>query len=91
MFSVSGGPSPDEGFPTIASLSTYRGPILLISSDDDAVFPPGTSAAIAAAHSGPETVLQIPGGAHALTLLDESDGAMVRGAIDTFLAERLSR
>jgi len=89
VFSVSGGPSSDEGFPTIASLSTYRGPILLISSIDDAVFPSGTTPALAKAHTGPKIVLQLPGTAHALALLDGSDAAKVRAAIDTFLTQRL--
>src|SRR5215475_5011583 len=35
VISVSGGPSPSEGFPTIRSLAAFRGPILLVSSKDD--------------------------------------------------------
>jgi predicted esterase len=87
VFSVSGGPSPVEGFPTIKSLSRFRGPILLISSKEDPVFPAGTGAAIAAAHKGPETVLQLPGSAHALALLEDS--AKVRTALDRFLGRVL--
>ena len=89
VFSVSGGPSSSEGFPTIASLSTYQGPILLISGETDRVFPPGTSAAIADAHEGDETVLLVPGSAHALALLDGADGAKVRRALDDFLTRVL--
>jgi pimeloyl-ACP methyl ester carboxylesterase len=89
VFSVSGGPSAVEGFPTVASLSAYRGPILLVSSVDDAVFPSGTSAAIAAAHAGAETVLLVPGSAHALALLSDPEGGRVQAAIDRFLAQAL--
>jgi dienelactone hydrolase len=90
VFSVSGGPSPDEGYPTVASLSTFRGPILLIMSEEDSVFPAGTTAAIAAAHAGPETVLIVPGAAHALALLDGPDAGRVRAALDAFLTKVLT-
>jgi dienelactone hydrolase len=89
VFSVSGGPSSSEGFPSIESLATFHGPILLIASQDDPVFPPGTSRAIAAAHDGQETVLIVPGSAHALALLDGPDGTRIRAAIDDFLKQVL--
>src|SRR5262249_36991247 len=85
VFSVSGGPSSSEGFPSIGSLSTFHGPILLIASKDDPVFPPGTSPAIAAAHHGQETVLIVPGSAHALALLDGPNATRIQTAIDDFL------
>jgi len=89
VFSISGGPSATEGFPTVASLSRYSGPILLVSAADDAVFPKGTTEAIAKAHDGSETVLVVPGSAHALGLLDSSDGPRVQAAIDLFLRRTL--
>lgn len=89
VFSISGGPSPDEGFGTIASLSRYTGPILLISSADDTVFPSGTNAAIAKAHTGPETVHTVAGSAHALALLDGPDAPKVRAALYRFLSQVL--
>lgn len=89
VFSVSGGPSASEGFPTVDSLSKFRGPILLISSQDDPVFPVGTSAAIAAAHAGSETVLVVPGQAHALALLRGADATRVQAALDAFLGQVL--
>jgi dienelactone hydrolase len=89
VFSVSGGPSPAEGFSTIASLSRFRGPILLVGSVDDPLFPSTITAAIAAAHTGPETVLTVPGSLHALALLDGPDGTRVRAALDQFLAKVL--
>ena len=89
VFSVSGGPSPSEGFGTIASLSRFRGPILLVGSVDDPLFPSKTTAAIAAAHTGPEAVVIVPGSGHALALLEGSDGTRVRAALDQFLARVL--
>ena len=90
VISVSGGPSPEEGFPTIRSLATYPGPILLISSKDDWVFPRGTSAAIAAAHHGPNTLLVVPGNEHALALLQDAPvRQQIYAAVDSFLARVL--
>jgi pimeloyl-ACP methyl ester carboxylesterase len=89
VISISGGPSPSEGFPTIRSLAAFRGPILLVSSRNDPVFPPGTSAAIGAAHHGPSTLLVVPGNEHALALLDGPYSHRINTAIDAFLA-RLS-
>jgi len=89
VISVSGGPSPSEGFPTIGSLATFGGPVLLVSSQDDPVFPPGTSAAIAAAHHGPNTLVVVPGTEHALELLDGPYAHRISSAIDAFLAALL--
>jgi len=86
VFSVSGGPSAIEGFPTIALLARFAGPILLVCSADDSVFPQGTSARIARAHTaGPSSLLVVPGSEHALALLDGSQGPRIKSAIDTFL------
>jgi dienelactone hydrolase len=89
VISISGGPSASEGFPTIRSLAAFPGPILLVSGKDDPVFPPGTSAAIAAAHRGPETLLIVPGSEHALALLDGPSARQIYTAIDAFLARVL--
>jgi len=89
VISISGGPSPSEGFPTIRSLAAFRGPILLVSSKNDPVFPPGTSAAIAAAHQGPDTLLVVPGSEHALQLLDGPYSHRINTAIGAFLARLL--
>ncbi len=89
VFSVSGGPSSAEGFATIESLSQFRGPILLVGSQDDRLFPADVTAAIAAAHTGPETVLTVPGSDHALALLRGADAARVEAALDRFLADVL--
>jgi dienelactone hydrolase len=89
VFSVSGGPSSSEGFATVASLSQFRGPILLVGSVDDPLFPAATTAAIAEAHTGPETVLSLPGSSHALALLRGPDAARVQAAVDQFLDEVL--
>lgn len=84
-FSVSGGPSESEGFPTVRSLARFRGPVLLVDSEDDATFPPGTVRRIAARHKGPEQVLVLPGFDHALRLLEGEHSGRVRAAIFDFL------
>jgi pimeloyl-ACP methyl ester carboxylesterase len=90
VISVSGGPSPSEGYPTIASLSRFAGPILLICSKDDPVFPTGTSARIAQAHrAGPDKLVVLQGSEHALALLDGPHASRVRNAILAFLAQVL--
>jgi len=89
VISVSGGPSPSEGFPTIGSLATFPGPVLLVCSQDDPVFPPGTSAAIAAAHHGPNTLVVVPGNEHALELLDGPYSHRINSAINAFLGTQL--
>jgi pimeloyl-ACP methyl ester carboxylesterase len=88
VISVSGGPSASEGFPTIASLARFRGPVLLVSSQADPVFPPGTSRAIAAAHApaGANEMVIVPGQEHALALLAGPYGRRIQAAIDAFLA-----
>ena len=89
VFSVSGGPSSSEGFATVASLSQFRGPILLVGSVEDPLFPGATTAAIAEAHTGPETVLTLPGSSHALALLRGPDATRVQAAVDQFLDQVL--
>jgi hypothetical protein len=90
VFSVSGGPSAAEGFGSVAALSGFPGPILLVGSVGDPVFPPAaTTDAIAAAHAGPETVLTVPGNEHALALLRGPEGPRVQAAIDAFLVQVL--
>jgi len=89
VISISGGPSPSEGFPTIRSLAAFRGPILLVSSKNDPVFPPRTGAAIVAAHHGPNTLLMVPGNEHALQLLNGPYSHRINTAIDAFLARLL--
>jgi len=86
VLSISGGPSASEGYPTIASVSAYRGPLLLVAARDDLVFPRGTSQRIAAHHTGDESVLLVPGSDHALALLDGDQASVVRRAIFGFLA-----
>jgi pimeloyl-ACP methyl ester carboxylesterase len=89
VISISGGPSPSEGFPTIRSLTAFRGPTLLVSSKSDPVFPSGTSAAIAAAHHGSDTLLVVPGSEHALELFNGPYSHRITTAIDAFLARLL--
>lgn len=88
VLAVSGGPSPSDGYPSVASLGTYPGPILLIGSEEDGVWEPGVNQSIARAHKGQETVLTLPGGEHALGLL-RVHGPAVRKAITAFLQQVL--
>jgi pimeloyl-ACP methyl ester carboxylesterase len=39
VVAVSGGPSREDGYPSIASVSGFPGPLLLVRARDDAVFP----------------------------------------------------
>ena len=93
VLSVSGGPSASDGFPTVRSLATFPGPILLITSEDDWAFPKGTSAAIAAAHQGENTLLVVPGNGHALALVWQHppEEGQVYAAIDAYLARVLPK
>jgi pimeloyl-ACP methyl ester carboxylesterase len=80
---------PSRATPTIASLSRFHGPILLVCSAHDPVFPHGTSRAIAEAHHGRSLLLAVPGYAHALALLSGASGRRVESAIERFLVRRL--
>jgi dienelactone hydrolase len=86
VMSVSGGPYEADGYPTIRSVSRFRGPLLLVTSRRDWVFPRGTSQSIAARHRGPDDLLVVPGNEHALSLLDGPHAARVTAAIYRFLA-----
>lgn len=87
VMAVSGGPSESEGYPTLRSESTFPGPILLICSRDDWVFPKGTCPAIAALHKGPQVLLMLAGSDHAIVLLEDEHAGEVRAAIYRFLAQ----
>ena len=89
VVAVSGGPSREDGYPSIASVSGFPGPLLLARARDDSVFPADTEKRIAAAHAGKETVLVLDGYEHALALLRGEHGPELRRAIYAFLAEVL--
>src|SRR5258705_7708132 len=89
VFSVSGGPSSTQGFDTVASPSQFSGPIPLVGSEGDPLFPAATTEAIAAGPTGPGTGLIIPGSDHALGLLRGPDAERVQAALDRFLVEVL--
>jgi pimeloyl-ACP methyl ester carboxylesterase len=86
VMSVSGGPFAADGYPTIRSVSQFRGPLLLVAARRDRVFPRGTSQSIAARHRGRDDLLVVPGSEHALALLDGPHAGRVRAAIYRFLA-----
>lgn len=86
VMSVSGGPFAADGYPTIRSVSRFRGPLLLVAARRDPVFPEGTSQSIAARHRGRDDLLVVPGTEHGLALLDGPHARQVGAAIDRFLA-----
>jgi pimeloyl-ACP methyl ester carboxylesterase len=86
VMSVSGGPFVADGYPTIRSVSRFRGPLLLVAARRDPVFPEGISQLIAARHRGRDDLLVVPGADHALALLEGPHAGRVRAAIDRFLA-----
>lgn len=86
VLAVSGGPDLGDGYPDIASVSRFAGPLLLVRGRDDTVFPADTEARIAAAHAGTERVVVLEGSEHALALLDGTHAARVRAEITDFLA-----
>jgi pimeloyl-ACP methyl ester carboxylesterase len=90
VLAVSAGPSETDGYPSVASLGTYAGPVLLVGAEGDAVWEPGINESIARAHPGPETVLTVAGGEHALGLL-RTHGPAVRAAITAFLTRVLGK
>jgi pimeloyl-ACP methyl ester carboxylesterase len=86
VLSVSGGPFETDGYPTIRSVSQFRGPLLLVAAREDWVFAKGISQSIAARHPGREDLLVVPGREHALALLDGPHAEQVMAAIYRFLA-----
>ena len=86
VLAVSGGPDREDGYPDIASVSRFAGPLLLVRGKDDTVFPADTEARIAAAHAGTERVVVLEGSEHALALLDGTNGPRVRAEVTDFLA-----
>ena len=64
----------------------YRGPLLLIGSEDDGYTPGDATRNLARRHPGPEQVIILPGSAHGLALLSDTE---VLAAFDRFLDRRL--
>lgn len=64
-------------------IKAYAGPLLLVGSEDDGYTPGDATRKLAQAHPGSEQVIILPGSAHGLALLTDSQ---VLTAFDRFLA-----
>ena len=67
----------------------WRGPLLEISSKQDAYFDSADARRLRVLHPGPETVLMLPGSLHGIDLLEGPQQEQVRAAVDAFLARVL--
>jgi hypothetical protein len=63
----------------------WRGPLLEISSKQDAYFDSADARRLRALHPGPETVLMLPGSLHGVDLLEGAQQEQVRATVDEFL------
>jgi hypothetical protein len=63
----------------------WRGPLLEISSKQDAYFDSADARRLRALHPGPETVLMLPGSLHGVDLLEGPQQEQVRATVDEFL------
>ena len=66
-------------------IRAYPGPLLLVGSEDDGYTPGDATRNLARSHPGAEQVIILPGTAHGLALLTDSD---VSNAVDRFLARQ---
>ena len=67
----------------------WRGPLLQISSEQDHYFNNRNAQQLRRLHPGPETIVMLPGQTHGVELLDTSQQAQVRAAVDRYLARVL--
>jgi dienelactone hydrolase len=74
-----------------ARIRSYRGPLLLLGSEDDFYTPAGVTRVPAENHPGPETVLITPGDLHGVELLTGPDADQITAAFDQFLTRTLPR
>ncbi|HET9946296.1 MAG TPA: hypothetical protein VFR56_11650, partial [Actinomycetes bacterium] len=63
----------------------WRGPLLEISSKQDAYFDSADARRLRALHPGPETVLMLPGSLHGVDMLEGPQQEQVRATVDEFL------
>jgi hypothetical protein len=78
---------PDEDFRP--GIRKWRGPLLEISSRQDAYFDSADARRLRALHPGPETVLMLPGSLHGVDMLAGPQQEQVRSTVDAFLARVL--
>ncbi len=90
IVSVGAAPSATDGYSTVASLATYRGPLLLMSSRDESFAPVSVTRRIAGAHPGAEQVAIWPGTDHGVSLVLGSHQRQVISTIERFLERVLN-
>jgi hypothetical protein len=89
VVSVGAAPSEVDGYPTVTSLVTYRGPLLLMSSREESFAPASVTRRIAAAHPGGEQVVIWSGTDHGVSLFMGPHEQQVTATVDRFLARVL--
>ena len=77
------------GFDGRPGIRQWRGPLLQISSKDDAYFNSRNARQLRVLHPGPETILMLPGSDHGVSMLEGPEQQQVRATVDRFLARVL--
>ncbi len=74
-----------EAVQTTTLIARFKGPLLLITTENDGYAPAADTRKLADAHPGAEQVLILSGSDHGVALLTDNHAAQVTGAIETFL------
>jgi pimeloyl-ACP methyl ester carboxylesterase len=77
------------GFDGRPGIRQWHGPLLQISSKDDAYFNDRNARQLRVLHPGPETILMLPGSDHGVSMLEGPHQQQVRSTVDRFLARVL--
>ena len=77
------------GFDGRPGIRQWHGPLLQISSKDDAYFNSRNARQLRVLHPGPETILMLPGSDHGVAMLEGPQQQQVRSTVDRFLARVL--
>jgi len=77
------------GFDGRPGIRQWHGPLLQISSKDDAYFNSRNARQLRVLHPGPETILMLPGSDHGVSMLEGPEQQQVRSTVDRFLARVL--
>ena len=77
------------GFDGRPGIRQWHGPLLQISSRDDAYFNSRNARQLRVLHPGPETILMLPGSDHGVAMLEGPEQQQVRSTVDRFLARVL--
>jgi hypothetical protein len=77
------------GFDGRPGIRQWHGPLLQISSKDDAYFNSRNARQLRVLHPGPETILMLPGSDHGVAMLEGPQQQQVRSTVDRYLARVL--